>query len=301
LAKHFFDFLERPTRSRKPRMKGITMVFDPISPLALSRYAEYIDIVKFLDSTLWAPDDVMKETINLYKKYNLDMQMGGIPYEIARLEGKEERFLEEAKELGINIVEYETHIAKPTKEQMQAEVDVLKKKGFMVVGEVGSKWWWKDPTRLSRDRINIVNTIDEFSSYLDAGCDKMYWEGLIVVNLIGKYLDNKEGQKALLEVTNTIGPEKIVFEVWGPGLTTLEPARIISWLVYHFGPDVNLANIFGEPIGIIESVRKGTLYEMDHPYMRWLKGGKSTKDWWSIEAPQYDIYVERMPVMSESK
>ncbi len=290
---YFFGMLDRPKRSTKPRTTGITGVLDPIPPTVLERFGEYIDLVKLLDTTLWAPRKVIEKAIALYKKYDILIHIGGVLQEIARVEGKMDQFLTEAKKLGIDIVEYETHVLKPNVEQMKEDIEKLKEYGFKVVAEVGSKWWWKDETRISRDVIKIDKTIKDFETYLNAGCDKVIWEGLIVQNLIGKRLDNREGQKALLEVAETIGPENIIFEVWGPGLTQLEPFRLISWLVYQFGPEVNIANIWSEGVPLLESVRRGTLYEMDHPYLRWLKEGKPTLNWWKMDPPPYDVGLER--------
>jgi len=293
--KHFLEFAHGSLapRSEKPRKIGITDVFDPIPPEVLERYGEYIDSVKLLDPTLWAPSETIERAIALYKQHNIEVHVGGIPEEICSLSGKMDEFLAEAKRLGVDIIEYETHVIKPEIDQIKREVQKLKKMGFKVYSEVGAKWWWKDKTRISRDVIKIDKTIEDFELYLKSGCDKVIWEGLIVQNLIGKRLDNKEGQKALLEVAEAVGPENIIFELWGVGLTDLEPFRLISWLIYQFGPEVNIANIWSQQVPLLESLRRGTLYEMDHPYMRWLKEGKPIPNWWRMEPPPYDIGLER--------
>src|SRR5579875_3387947 len=143
-TKRFLDFLPKADRSQKPRAKGITMVIDPVAPIVLERYSDYIDTIKLLETTLWAPDTVIKENIKEYKAHNINVQIGGVPYEIARASGKEEEFLKEAKDLGVDILEYETHAVKPTKEEVKEGVEMLRKKGFRVVGEVGAKWAYKD-------------------------------------------------------------------------------------------------------------------------------------------------------------
>jgi len=292
-TKHFLDFLPEPERSQKPRTKGVTMAIDPLSPLVLDRYSEYVDTIKLLETTMWAPDAVVKESIKQYKQHGISVQIGGIPYEIARAGNKEEEFLTEAKKLGIDILEYETHALKPTRDEVKEAVSRLKKRGFRVVGEVGSKWAYKDSTRYQRDLIDVQKTIDAFDLYLDAGCEKMYWEGLIVQNLIGKHLENRAGQKQLLDVASSVGEEHIIFELWGPSMTIQQPAKGWAWLVNNFGPEVNIANVYSEGIRILESVRRGTFYEWDHPYIRWLADGKPCKNWWQMEPPPYDVYVDK--------
>lgn len=269
------------------------MAIDQIAPTVLERYSEYIDTIKILETTMWAPDALIKEQIKTYKAHGINVQIGGLPYEIARASGKEEEFLNEVKSIGVDILEYETHALKSTKDEVKRGVDELKSRGFGVVGEVGAKWAWKDETRYERDLVDVQKTINSFELFLDAGCDKAYWEGLIVQNLIGKHMENRAGQKQLLEVANSIGNEKIVFELWGPSMTIQQPAKGWSWLVNQFGPDVNIGNVYSDGIRILESVRRGTFYEWDHPYIRWLGEDKPTKNWWEMDTPPYDVYVDK--------
>jgi len=290
---HFLEFLPKPERKPKPRKKGLTMAIDPITSMVLDRYSEYIDTIKLLETTMWAPDSIIKNQIKEYKSHGVDVQIGGVPYEIARASGMEERFLVEAKSLGVDILEYETHALKPTKDEVRSGVDALRKRGFRVVGEVGAKWVWKDSTRTERDLIDVQKTIDAFDLFLEAGCEKMYWEGLIIQNLIGKHMENRSGQKQLLEVASSIGEENIVFELWGPSMTVQQPAKGWAWLVNQFGPEVNIGNVYSEGVRILESVRRGTFYEWDHPYIRWLGEDKPTKNWWQMDTPPYDLYVDK--------
>ncbi|ELY97188.1 hypothetical protein C481_20746 [Natrialba asiatica DSM 12278] len=64
----------------------------------------------------------------------------------------------------------------------------------------------ENETRYSLDRVKIEETIERFERFLDAGCEAIYWEGMVVRNLIGRDLAYREGQKALLEVAEAVGP-----------------------------------------------------------------------------------------------
>jgi phosphosulfolactate synthase len=294
-VKHFLEELGLPDRSHKPRDRGVTMVLPvaphPIAPNILEAYSEYIDIVKILDREMWAPKRIVAKIVSAYRRHNIDVQLGGIPFEIARLQGREKALLAETRRLGFNVLEYETHVAKSTLEQTRTEVEKLKKSGFRIVGEVGSKWFWKDETRPSLAKIDVPKTIDRFGAFVDGGCHLVYWEGRVVANLIGRDLDNAEGQKQLMDVASAVGKNKILFEVWGPEMTLRGPAKYWSWLVSKFGPDVNIGNVVPEAVAFLESVRRGVTYEMDHPYLRWLQAGKPRKQWWSMDQPPYDAYV----------
>jgi len=293
----FLEFIETPTRSSKPREKGLTMMMPDARSITqdsvLEKFNRYIDIVKILDTNFWAPAEPVEEEIKKYQSYDIQVQVGGLPYELARMQNKEEEYLNKMRELDISWIEFETHVDDSTTQQIGEVVDELKSQGFNVVGEIGSKWYYEDDTRLDVDTIKIEPTIEKFKKFIEAGCEKVYWEGLIVTNLIGKDLDNRRGQKALLEVAEAVGYENIGFEVWAPGLSNLEHARYWAWLIKQFGNDVNIANVSPHAIPLLESIRRGTMYEMNHPYIRWLHEGRPTENWWQMETPPYDVGLER--------
>lgn len=299
MSNNFFDFLETPgaERTEKPRESGQTMVMTRgfMPEYILKGFSDYIDTIKLLERVLWAPDDVVREQIETYQEYDIDVQLGGLPAEIARLNNQQEEFMREIRNLGVEWIEYETHVDNPTDEEIAHEIGQLKDQGFRVVGEVGAKWIWNDPTRRDLDEIDVDRTIERIERFNDAGCEKVFWEGLIVRNLIGKQLDNKLGQKQLLEVAETVGHENLVFEMWGPGLTQRECPRFWAWLVYQFGPNVNVANVTPTGVLDLESVRRGMTWDMDHPYIRWLDQDKPTENWWKMEAPPYDLGLEKDP------
>lgn len=292
--KEFLEFLPVPERPEKPRDTGRTMVMTrgPIPDHVLEGYAEYLDAVKLLDRILWIPTEQVEDYIDLYREYDLEVQVGGVPHELARAAGHVDEYLDLMADLGIDRIEYETHVGAEDEETLTREVGELRDRGFDVVGEVGSKWYWQDGTRTARDEIRVNRTIDRCQTYLDAGCEKIYWEGLIVRNLVGKHLGNRDGQKALHEVVASVGLENLVFELWGPSLTSREQLRFWAWLVYEFGPKVNIGNVAPGQVPDVESVRRGVTYEMDHPYLRWLEAGKPTEDWWRIDPPPYDVGLE---------
>lgn len=291
---HFLAFLDAPGRSAKPRDTGTTMVATStgIPGPVLERYADYVDLMKVLDSAMWADRRFVEADVRAAIEHDVEVQIGGVPHEIARLQGEEGAFLEEMAALGVEWIEYETHVDDPTPAEMEAAVGRLRDRGFRVVGEVGAKWFWTDETRPSKAAVDVEETVRRVEAFIDAGCEKVYWEGLVLRNLLGRHLENEAGQAAILEVADRVGTDDLVFELWGPSLTHLEHATYWSWFVHHFGPEVNLANVPPTMVPLLESVRRGTLYEMDHPYLRWLKEGAPTERWWEMPAPPYDVGLE---------
>ena len=282
-------------RTQKPRKTGITMVlvFDLVNqgPKFIEPFQELVDRVKLLD-TLWHHDlSVVEKAIVKYKEMDISVAMGGTQYEIAKAQGKMQEYLELSKKLGIGEIEVENHASGASLEELKDEVKRVKDAGFLVVGELGKKWWWKDPTRITRDTINVDRTVEQALQLIEAGADYIYWEGMVVRNLIGTQLENKLGQKQFLEVANQVDAEKMIFEVWEDRGQPNHP--IIAWLVKEIGPNVNLANIFPNDVKYVEWIRHGIIYEMDHPYMRWSQDKSVTKNWWTIDSPDYEIDLQR--------
>ena len=296
ILKHFQEKLDSDCqRTKKPRKTGITMVMvEDIAntgPKYIEPFQDLVDRIKILDG-FWHRDmNIVEQTIKAFAKMNMKVSLGGLYFELAKTQGNLKEFMEALSGLGINEVEVENHAMDLTLEQMQQEVKNFKDNGFQVIGEIGKKWWWKDQTRISRDLISVEKTLEQARALIDAGADYLYWEGMIVRSLIGTQLENKKGQKQLIEVANQVAPEKMIFELWDCRNHPIHP--MIAWLVKEFGPNVNLANIRPWDVKFVEWIRHGIFYEMDHPYLRWSQDKSVSSCWWKSEPPDYDVDLQR--------
>jgi phosphosulfolactate synthase len=285
------DILELPQRTERPRKKGMTMVIDiawfgATSPL-VAAYRDYIDCVKSTARCLWVDEDLIRKNIKIYRDWGIDVQIGGIPYEIAVLQGKQAQYMQRARELGTNIVEVESHAAGLSLQQMKSEVKTLKGEGFKVVGEVGAKWADLDETRPDRDAVHVEKVVEKMLQLLDVGADHVIWEGMVVRALLGNRLENKKGQEQLFKVVEQVKAENIIFEMWSARGNPNSP--LWGWLVQHFGPDVNLGNINVQDISMLETIRRGLSYDPAHPYIRWLSHNRPSPNWWDMESPDYKV------------
>jgi phosphosulfolactate synthase len=285
------DILELPQRTERPRKKGMTMVIDiawfgASSPL-VAAYRDYIDCVKSTARCLWVDEDLIRENIKIYRDWGIDVQIGGIPYEIAVLQGKQAQYIKRARELGTNIVEVESHAAGLSLQQMKSEVKTLKGEGFKVVGEVGAKWADLDETRPDRDAVHVEKVVEKMLQLLEVGADHVIWEGMVVRALLGNRLENKKGQEQLFKVVEAVKQENIIFETWSARGNPNSP--LWGWLVQHFGPDVNLGNINVQDISMLETIRRGLSYDPAHPYIRWLSHNRPSPNWWDMESPDYKV------------
>lgn len=285
------DVLDLPQRAEKPRKKGLTMVIDiawfgASSPL-VAAYKDYVDCVKSTARCLWVDEDLIRKNIKTYRDWGIDVQIGGIPYEIAVLQGKQAQYMQRARELGTNIVEVESHAAGLSLQQMKSEVKTLKGEGFKVVGEVGAKWANLDETRPNRDNVHVDKVVEKMLQLLEVGADHVIWEGMVVRALLGNHLENKQGQEQLFKVVEAVKQENIIFEMWSARGNPNSP--LWGWLVQKFGPDVNLGNINIQDISMLETIRRGLSYDPAHPYIRWLSQGRPSANWWNMESPDYKV------------
>ena len=168
-----------------------------------------------------------------------------------------------------------------------------------MVGEVGAKWVEADETREVQDRVLVAKVIHKMQALLDVGVDYVYWEGMVVRALIGNQLENKVGQKQLLEVTKEVGADNIVFEVWDA--RSGGNSQFWAWLVNQFGPEINIGNVRVEEVARLECTRRGCIYDPGHPYLRWVSEGKPTRVWWEMPFPDYTVDIQKPPVWRECK
>lgn len=253
----------------------------------LLAYREYIDLVKLTIPTVWIDDGAFRENVALYRQAGIDVQLGGVPYELAVALGRQDAFLKRMLELGSNIVEVENHTGELSMAAMKGEVRRLKDAGFKVVSEVGTKWVQYDDTRKTRGEVDVGAVVAKIHALLDAGSDHIYWEGMVVRALIGNRLENETGQAQLLDVMRQVPAERIILEMWSARGAPNTP--LWAWLVHHLGPEVNIANVPSGQIMFLESIRRGCFYDPGHPYLRWLNAGKPTQHWWQMPLPDYKV------------
>lgn len=288
-----------PERSRKPRAKGLTMVMDNGWPVSfvegmMDQYGEYLDVVKIWDPHLRAPEREVRRKIDAYLRHGVRVQPGGIFMEVARIQGIEHEVMPRLADLGFNVIEVSS-TATNAERDLKAETKFIaeaRKLGFAVFGEVGKKFHENDSTRHSNSEVNENATIREFRALLDAGAERVYWEGHLLRNVMGEeptqLLASREaGTRQVMRIANEIGPEKIMFEV--SSLRPMLNRRALQfWLVTLFGTEVNIGNARLEELGYLEALRSGShpvhgfRQAGDYPWIRAMENGTAGQHpWWS--------------------
>jgi phosphosulfolactate synthase len=191
------------------------------------------------------PHDVLREKIKVYRSCGVETFPGGMYLEYAHLHGREAAYLDAALGSGFRVVEVSENARRLADGVRGRLVTDALERGLTVLGEVGSKSVRSTATTLVADARRL----------LDLGCWKVLVEG-------AELLDGHGAVRT--EVVDAIEAglnlADIVFELPGPWLTGVSHHHVYSmesWLVAHFGPEVNIAN---EPVGntlFLEALRRG--------------------------------------------
>jgi phosphosulfolactate synthase len=248
-VKRAFEILDLLPRSEKPRAKGLTMVLDKGLGLHqaedLMEAAPYIDIIKLG----WGTPRLFSETfirnkVSLYRKHDIAVCNGGTFFEIACQQGRIEAFYNYTRDIGLNLIEISNGVISLSAEQKAAAIGCARKMGIMVISEVGKKEPRED------DKLSLQERIAEARSDLSAGASYVIIEAREGGKSLGIY-DDAGGVKEDIaqSLVQEIGSENIMFEAPEKSQQT--------YLVLHFGPDVNLGNIRPDDVIPLETLRRG--------------------------------------------
>ena len=259
-----FDFLSRPPRSPKPRKRGLTVVSDKAKSLAQARdfvetVGDILDHVKIPDhvGVMWRYSAALLKKKNaLYAKAGIDTLPGGIPFEVAAVQGRVPQFMARVAELGFKGVEVsEDSIDIKPRERIYAIKHALAN-GLTVFTELGKKF--PDQPLNAEEAIGMAGRDLEAGAYL------------VVVEKSDVALVIKQGTDTLHRLMRGVGPERLIIEC-GPGADRFEIAK---WLLKEFGPEVNLENVDAEDAYIIEAMRHGLHRAVDYDYFHARHGKK---------------------------
>jgi phosphosulfolactate synthase len=257
-----FDFLAHPPRPAKPRKTGLSVVSDKSKSLSQVRdiietAGDIIDHMKLPDHVglmFRNPPQFIREKNALYNKAGIDTLPGGIPFQVAAVQGKVPQFMARIAELGFKGVEVSEDSIALTPGQRIASIKWALASGLTVYTELGKKF--------PEHPLDADEAIATARRDLDAG---VY---LVVVEKSDVALAIREGSDALHRLMRGVGPERLIIEC-GPGDDRF---RIAKWLISEFGVDVNLENIDADDAYIIESMRYGLHRQADYDYFHAWKG-----------------------------
>ncbi len=259
-----FDFLVRPHRSGKPRKRGLTVVSDKAKSLAQARdfvetVGDVVDHMKLPDhvGVMWRYSaDLIRQKNALYARDGIHTLPGGIPFEVAVVQGQVPRFMARVADLGFRGVEVSGDSIDMTPEDRVNAIKQGLANGLEVFTELGKK--------LPDAPLSAGEATEMAKRDLDAGAY------LVVVEKSDVALVIRNKSDTLHRLMRGVGPDKLIIEC-GPGADRFDIAK---WLIAEFGPDVNLENVDAEDAYIIEAMRHGLNRAVDYRYFHEWRGKK---------------------------
>lgn len=237
-------FLALTPRSAKPRAQGITHIFDKGLTLAAIEglyevAGDYIDVAKLGWGSSYITCN-LKEKIDLYRSLETPVVCGGTLFEVSYTLNKLDGYKSWLSTIGLTHVEIsDGTIDLPRERKLELIADFAR--DFTVLSEVGSK-----DAEVEFETTEWVKWIKD---ELAAGSWKVITEGR-EGGTAGIFRPSGEMRSGLVEeIAHEVPVNNLIFEA---------PQKAAqSWLIAHYGPEVNLGNIPPEEALGLEALRLG--------------------------------------------
>ncbi len=260
MAQRALHFIDMPERSEKPRTVGLTLARDlgigyGEAESWMEAVGPFIDFIKvrhlFVLLMGSGPDDLIRRKIELYKRHRIDVNPGGIVFEMAVLSNAVEQTFDTLAGLGFTAVECSENIIPLNRDEKVKYIKMAKAAGLKVMFEVGEKY--------PEGMFDAEIMAGDMHALLDVGCDLLIVEKALIELCLGEKGEKAEAE-VLIELTEKVGLEKLVYEA--------ESNAHQVWLFKKFGADVNLGPNLDIPIICkLEATRRTLSREGGYTYL----------------------------------
>lgn len=250
-----FEFLEFPKTTAKPRGARWTILSDRGLNVVdqshlLDMVHDIVDRMKNVDHVGLLqrhPPDRIIEKNEICRRYGIGVFPGGVPFEIAYMQGKASAFFRRLIDLGFTGVEISADcippIAPDTRDRLIREATDL---GLEVFTEVGYK---RVGDVLGNEMLEVEDTVRSISADINAGALKVTIESNELTNFM-----QHEQLGRLIAIVEAVGLDRLVFEIGAGGKVN---AELAIWLLEKLGSDVNVENIEPDRLLHFEAMRRG--------------------------------------------
>src|SRR6056297_848648 len=252
-----FDFLHVNERESKPREKGITEIrgpyYDPMGSRELQdileTMGEYVDIYKFSGGSFaLMAEEAVTELIETCHEYDVQVSTGGfVESVLVRDHDHVEEYVEEAAELGFDVVEICSGFIAIDTDDLVALTELVQQKGLKAKPEINVQFSAGGASSVeeleSEAAIDPASAIREAERHLDAGAYKIMVESEGITERVREWRTD-----VAFEIASEVGIENCVFEAADP--------EVFEWYIKNFGPEVNLF-VDNSQIVELECMRSG--------------------------------------------
>ncbi len=252
-----FNWVKRNDRQGKPRTKGLTEIRGPYYSVMGPRYLEdvletagdYVDSLKFAAGSFSTiPKKSVVQLLDLAHAYDVQVSTGGwIEYVLTQGKAAVDRYIEEVKAVGFDILEVSAGFVSIPIDDWVALVERVKDEGLKAKPEVGIQWGAGGETSVQeleeagvRDPGRAIHAAKRF---LEAGAYLIMIESEGITENVKTWRTDVVSQ-----ITDALGTEKVMFEAADP--------QVFTWYVQNYGADVNLFVDHSQIIQL-EIVRRG--------------------------------------------
>lgn len=239
------SFLDLPSRTAKPRDRGLTHVLDKGLSLAqvdgfLEVCGGSVDIVKLGWGTALVTENLLPK-LERYAAHGIPVCLGGTLTELAIRDDRLDGMVGWLRELGLTHVEVSDGTLALEPEDKRAIITRLAGEGFTVLSEVGSKD--------AQEIMAPYRWVELIEGELEAGAWKVVTESR-ETGTAGIYRADGEVRMGLIdEIAHAIEVDRILFEA---------PRKDQQvWFLKRFGREVNLGNVAPEDVLSLETLRLG--------------------------------------------
>jgi phosphosulfolactate synthase len=209
-------------------------------------YAKITDHTGLIDrlSARW-----LRRKIALYNAHDVHVLPGGIPFQIAVLQGKAEEYLKRVRELGFAGVEISEDVIDPMAAGRREEIiGHARGLGLMVTTEVGRK---------NLDAAFDVDAIlQQIERDVAVGAAKIYIESSEIQEIY------RRDPAALDRLARSPHAAVLLFEL---GLSQAQEKA--AWLVERYGPDINFASVSPVDVTVVDAIRRGMHRKANYRYL----------------------------------
>jgi phosphosulfolactate synthase (CoM biosynthesis protein A) len=252
-----FSFLRLNQRQGKPRDRGLTEIRGPYYAPMGRRYLQdiletmgaYVDILKFAGGSFsLMPRPVIREINDLCHQYDVQVSTGGfIEYVLTQGAEAVERYLEECKALGFDIVEISSGFISIPIDDLLRLTERVQRLGMKAKPEINIQFGAGGASSVEELEAEGIQdpsrAIEEARRHLEAGAYMIMVESEGITEQVRNWRTDVSAM-----IADELGIDKVMFEAAEP--------QVFGWYIKNFGPEVNLF-VDHSQIVELECIRSG--------------------------------------------
>jgi phosphosulfolactate synthase (CoM biosynthesis protein A) len=252
-----FSFLRLNQRQGKPRDRGLTEIRGPYYAPMGRRYLQdiletmgaYVDILKFAGGSFsLMPRPVVREINDLCHQYDVQVSTGGfIEYVLTQGAEAVERYLEECKALGFDIVEISSGFISIPIDDLLRLTERVQRLGMKAKPEINIQFGAGGASSVEELEAEGIQdpsrAIEEARRHLEAGAYMIMVESEGITEQVRNWRTDVSAM-----IADELGIDKVMFEAAEP--------QVFGWYIKNFGPEVNLF-VDHSQIVELECIRSG--------------------------------------------